>query len=53
METNEADDLEVVADGAWLTLQARAEAAKAIAAGQLPPPAIQTARSDEVIEIIA
>lgn len=51
MEANEAD-LECVADGAWLTPQARAEAAKAIAAGHAPPPAIQTTRSDKEIEII-
>jgi hypothetical protein len=49
METNQ--ELEIVADGQWLTPQARLEAAKAIAAGQVPPAAIQTERSDDEVVI--
>ena len=51
METNEADELEIVADGAWMTPQARAEAAKAVAAGQPPPPTIQTEFSQSDVSI--
>jgi hypothetical protein len=48
---NEHEELEAVPDDLWLTPQGRAEAAKASAARRLPPPAIQTTRSDDEIAI--